>query len=133
MSGPVVYLSTWRIKPGRFEEYQRFHAALVAAVEANEPEVTAFLSFANAAGTELTNVHVYADQAVLDRHMQVIGEQFGLLPGDLTSAMDALEPIRVLVFGAPAGAAAEMDRAMADSGVPFEAMPRFLDGFARRT
>jgi len=131
MSAPITYVSTWRVREGRFTAYERFYAALVDAVRENEPEVTAFLAFANPDGTEITNVHVYADQAVLDRHMEVLGEQMGLLPSDLTGVTEALEPVRVLVFGAPTGAAAEMDQGLADSGVPFESKPRFLGGFTR--
>jgi quinol monooxygenase YgiN len=131
MSEPIVYVSTWRIKPGRFEEYRRFYAALVEAVETNEPAVSAFLAFGSDDGSEITNVHVYADQVVLDRHMQVLGEQMGVLPGDLGEGMDALEPVQVQVLGRPSGSAAEMDRGLADSGVPFVTKTRFLGGFTR--
>jgi quinol monooxygenase YgiN len=131
VGGPIVYVSTWRVKDGQFGGYERFYAALVEAVQSNEPEVTAFLAFGNADGTEITNVHVYADQAVLDRHMRVIGEQMGLLPDDLSSMTTALEPVRIQVFGTPTGAAADMDRSLAESGVPFVALPRYLGGFVR--
>lgn len=132
MGEPIAYVSTWRIKEGKSTDYQRFYAALVEAVEQNEPEVTAFLAYGEANGSEITNIHVYADQVVLDEHMRFIGDQMGLMPTDLSAAMESLEPVRVQVFGTPMGAAAEMDRGMADSGVPFEGKPRFLGGFARR-
>lgn len=132
MGEPIVYVSTWRIKEGKSADYQRFHAALVEAVERNEPEVTAFLAYGEANGSEITNIHVYADQVVLDQHMRFLEDQMGLMPGDLSAALESLEPIRVQVFGTPSGAAGEMDRGMADSGVPFEGKPRFLGGFARR-
>ena len=132
MGEPITYVSTWRIKEGRSTDYQRFYAALVEAVERNEPEVTAFLAYGAADGSEITNIHVYADQVVLDQHMRFLEDQMGLMPSDLSAALESLEPVRVEVYGTPTGAAAEMDRAMADSGVPFVGKPRFLGGFARR-
>ena len=132
MGEPITYVSTWRIKEGRSTDYQRFYAALVDAVERNEPEVTAFLAYGAADGSEITNIHVYADQVVLDQHMRFLEDQMGLMPSDLSAALESLEPVRVEVYGTPTGAAAEMDRAMADSGVPFVGKPRFLGGFARR-
>ena len=132
MGEPIAYVSTYRIKEGRFADYQRFYAALVEAVEQNEPEVTAFLAYGEANGSEITNIHVFADEVVLDQHMRLIGEQVGLLPRDLSAALESMEPVRIHVFGTPAGTAAEMDQGIADSGVPFESKPRFLGGFARR-
>jgi len=132
MSDPVVYLSTWRIKEGKFRDYQRFYAQLVKIVDENEPGVSAFLAFTNDDQTELTNVHVFPDSATLDRHMAVIGEKMGLLPGDLTAVMQHMEPVGVQVYGVPSGKAAELDKGMMDSGVPFTGMPRYLGGFTRR-
>jgi hypothetical protein len=131
MEGPIVYISTWRIRDGKFDEYARFYAELVRIVEEHEPRVAAFLAHADADLTEITNVHVYPDGATLDAHMAVLAEQLQLLPGDLTAVTQRLEPVRVMVLGSPAGAAAEMDQGMRDSGVPFTVRERYLGGFAR--
>jgi len=128
---PVVYVSTYRIRPGKFEDYSRFYAELVRVVEANEPGVTGFLAFATDDLGEITYVHVYRDGATLDKHMAVLAEQMQLLPSDLTAVMAYLEPVRIEVFGQPDGAAAEMDAGLRAAGVPFAAKPRYLGGFAR--
>jgi quinol monooxygenase YgiN len=132
MNDPIVYVSTWRIREGEFEEYRRFYAELVKIVDENEPGVAAFLAFANDEATEITNVHVYPDRATLDRHMAVLGEKVGLLPADLTAVMAYLEPVSVQVYGTPGGQAAEMDQGLIDSGVPFAFKRRYLGGFARQ-
>jgi hypothetical protein len=132
MSEPVAYVSTWRIKEGKLEDYRRFYAELVKIVDENEPRLTAFLTFANEDLTEITNVHVFPDSATLDRHMDVLGEKMRLLPGDVTAVMRYLEPVRVEVFGTPGGKAAQMDKRLVDSGVPFTAKKRFLGGFTRQ-
>ncbi|TMF98934.1 MAG: hypothetical protein E6I04_03355 [Chloroflexi bacterium] len=111
MNEPVAYLSTWRIKDGKFEEYRQFYAALLSAIRHLDRDVLAFYAFANDDGTEITNVHVFPDSPTLDRHMAVIGEQMGLLPGALGSVL-------------------EMDQGMKDSGVPFTGKERFLGGFS---
>jgi hypothetical protein len=127
---PVVYLSTWRIKDGKFPEYRRFYSELLAAIREPDRDVVAFYAFANADGTEITNVHVFPDQATLDRHMGVIGEQMGLLPGELTSVMELMEPLGIQVYGTPEGQAAAMDRSLKESGVPFTGKERYLGGFS---
>ena len=131
MAEPVVYVSTWRIKAGAFDDYARFYAELVRVVRDNEPRVVAFVAFANDDQTELTNVHVYPDGAALDSHMAVIGEQMRLLPDDLTAITACLEPVRVVVLGEPSGAAAQMDEGLREAGVPFDMKPRYLGGFTR--
>jgi len=128
---PVVYVSTWQIKPGTFDDYVRFYAELVRIVRENEPRVVAFLAFANDNLTELTNVHVYPDGATLDSHMAVIGEQMRLLPDDLTALTASLEPVRIIVLGSPSGAAAQMDDGLREAGVPFDVKSRYLGGFTR--
>jgi len=127
---PVAYLSTWRIKDGKFEEYRQFYAALLSAIRHLDRDVLAFYAFANDDGTEITNVHVFPDSPTLDRHMAVIGEQMGLLPGALGSVLEFMEPLGVQVYGSPSGQAAAMDQGMKDSGVPFTGKERFLGGFS---
>src|SRR6266487_1776816 len=90
---PIVYLSTWRIKDGKFPEYQRFYAKLLTAIRERDRDVVAFFAFGNADGTEITNVHVFPSAPTLDRHMAVIGEQMGLLPKELSPVLELMEPL----------------------------------------
>jgi len=53
----------------------------------------------------------------------------GLLPGQLTSVLELMEPLGVQVYGAPGGQAAAMDQGMKDDGVPFTGKERYLGGF----
>jgi hypothetical protein len=131
MSEPVAYVSTWRIKEGKFEDYRRFFAELVKTVDENEPRLTAFITFVNEDRTEITHVHVFPDSGTLDHHMDVLGEKMRLLPGDVAAVMRYLEPVRVEVFGTPGGKAAEMDKGLVDAEVPFTGKKRFLGGFTR--
>ncbi|HYU62888.1 MAG TPA: hypothetical protein VEN12_03835 [Verrucomicrobiae bacterium] len=130
MDEPIVYLSTWRIKDGKFPEYQRFYAKLLTAIRERDRDVVAFFAFGNADGTEITNVHVFPSAPTLDRHMAVIGEQMGLLPKELSPVLELMEPLGVQVYGTPGGQAAAMDQGMKDTGVPFTGKERYLGGFS---
>src|SRR5881409_3145713 len=131
MTQPVVYVSTWRIKEGKFDDYVRFHEELAAAVKENEPRTVAFLAFANEDGTEITGVHVFPDQAALDLHMAVLAEKMGVLADDLTAVYQYMEPVRIQRHGNPGEKAEAMDGPLEASGVPFTFRPRFIGGFVR--
>ena len=131
MAEPVVYVSSWKIKDGQFNRYQRFHERLARIVEEHEPDVAAFLSFANDDGTEITGVHVFRDSAALDHHMKVLAEKLGLLPDDISDATTMLEPGQIELFGKPGASAAQMDKSLAEQGVPFAVKRHFVGGFVR--
>jgi hypothetical protein len=130
MGDPVVYVSTYRIKDGKSAEYRRFYEELVKSIRDSDREVLAFYAFGSADGTSVTNVHVFPDAPTLDRHMAIIGERMGLLPGALTSVLEVMEPMDIQVYGEPQGQAAAMDKGMMDSGVPFSGRPVYLGGFS---
>jgi len=44
---PVAYVTTFRIKAGKFQAYQRFLDELLKAIEAKEPRIIAIHTFAN--------------------------------------------------------------------------------------
>jgi hypothetical protein len=75
MAEPVIYVSTFKIKEGKFAEYQRFYAELLKAVEESNPRLIALYAFANEEGTEITSVNVHPDTASMDHHMQVLAEK----------------------------------------------------------
>ena len=127
---PVVYVSTWRIKDGKFPEYQRFYSKLLRAIRHRDRDVIAFYAFANAERSEITNVHVFPDAPTLERHMAVIAEQMDLIPGELQLVMDLMDPLSVQVYGTPEGQAAAMDESMKDAGVPFTGKGQYLGGFS---
>ena len=131
MAAPVVYVSTWKIREGRFEAYERFHERLASVVEEMEPRVAAFLAFASDDGREVTGIHVFADAGALDRHMGVIAEQMGVLAADMGAVTDLLEPGHIEVYGTRPEQAMAMDRPLQKAGLPFDVKERFIGGFTR--
>jgi len=127
---PIVYLSTWKIKDGKFEDYRRFYGRMLDAIRTHDLGVLAFYAFGNEDGTEITNVHVFPEETTLERHMAVIAEQMGLLPEDLTAMSAFMEPVGVQVYGMPSSTAAAMDQSLIDAGVPFTGKRNYLGGFS---
>jgi hypothetical protein len=131
MAEPVVYVSTWKVKEGKFDEYRRFYAKQLKIIDEAEPQIVAFLAFANEDGTEMTHVHVHPDRSSMDKHMGFLAEQMGVLAEDLSAVYEFMEPVRTEVFGTPGDRAMEMDKPLIDAGVPFTFKPRLIGGFTR--
>lgn len=131
MAEPVVYVSTWKIKEGKFDEYRRFYAKQLKLIDEAEPQIFAFLAFANEDGTEMTHIHVHPDRSSMDMHMGILAEKMGVLAEDLSAVYEFMEPVRTEVFGTPGDGAMEMDKQLIDAGVPFTFKPRLIGGFTR--
>ena len=84
MAGPIIYLFTMTIKPGKTEEARKHIAELVDFVETNEPRMIAFHCFFDEEGSKLTIVQVYPDSAAMEFHMEVNAKHF-------TTAYDYLD------------------------------------------
>lgn len=131
MAEPVAYVTTFRIKEGKFQDYQRFLAALLKAIEESEPRIVAIHTFANEDGTEMTSIQLHPDAESMDAHMQVLAKTMGQLAEELTDVFQFIELVRAEVFGAPGKRASEMDTPLIEAGVPFTFKPRHVDGFTR--
>jgi len=128
---PVAYVTTFRIKEGKFQDYQRFLAELLKAIEENEPRIIAIHTFANEDGTEMTSIQLHPDTESMDAHTQVLAETMGQLAEERTDVFQFIELVRAEVFGAPGERASEMDKPLIEAGVPFTFKPRHVGGFTR--
>ena len=106
MHGPLIFIATNRLKPGRLDSEQARVPGLVEFVEANEPRLIAFNEYVNEGGDEVSVVQVHPDADSMATHMKVGMEHFaeayaeylepestlqiyGTLKGDLIDAMSA--------------------------------------------
>jgi hypothetical protein len=76
MSGPLIYIGTYTVKPGSQEEARTRLAELVDFVETNEPRVIAFNTYLDREGTTVSIVQVHPDSASMEFHMQVNAKHF---------------------------------------------------------
>jgi quinol monooxygenase YgiN len=86
MGEPFVYVGSWTIKPGKFEEARKRLAEHAEFVETNEPRMIAFHVYFDEHGTRSTVVQVHPDSASMEFHMQLIAEHLG----DVFDYIDAI-------------------------------------------
>jgi quinol monooxygenase YgiN len=125
MSGPIVFISHQRVKPGRFQEFARFFSEGSKAIEAGKPGTIVFLAFADADREETRIVHVFPDAEAMDQHLRGADERSA-------EAYQFLEPLEIDVYGSPSpGAVAEIE-ALAGRGVNVTLMTESIGGYVRR-
>jgi hypothetical protein len=76
MSGALVYVDTSNVHDGGLEELKGAVDELVAFIDANEPQLIAYKVYLSDDGSQMTVMHVHADSASLDYHMEVAGPAF---------------------------------------------------------
>ena len=76
MSGPLVYVGSYSIKPGKQEEARKRCAEIVDFVETNEPRMIGFHLYLDQEGNTLSIVQVHPDSASMELHEQVAAKHF---------------------------------------------------------
>jgi hypothetical protein len=94
MSQPLVYIDTSDVRDGALEDLKGAIRELAEFVEANEPQLMAYSVYFSDDGRQMTVMHVHADSASLEYHMDVAGPGFRKLADLLT-----LSSIRI--YGEP--------------------------------
>ena len=94
MSQPLIYIDTSNVRRGALEELKSAIGDLADFVESHEPQIVSYSVYFSDDGGRMTVVHVHADSASLDYHMDVAGPRFGRFADLLT-----LSSIHIL--GAP--------------------------------
>ena len=124
MSGPLINVFTYTIKPGKQEEARKRIAELVDFVETNEPRMIAFHAYLDEGGNTLGIVQVHPDSASMEFHMQVNAKHFA-------TAFDWLDTsLGGQLFG-PISDALAAELAKWDE--PFPHVPFHEAGFTRTT
>jgi hypothetical protein len=74
MSEAFVYVGTWTIKEGKFEEARDWMTEHADLIEASEPRMIAFHVYFDEERGKASVVQVHPDSASMERHMEVIAE-----------------------------------------------------------
>src|SRR5574339_776823 len=70
MSQPIVFISHFKVKEGKLDDFKQ-HAQMVREhIKANKPGTVAFLQYLNMAETELSIIHIFPDAEAYDRHLE---------------------------------------------------------------
>ena len=125
MEAPIVFISNWKIKPGRLEDLKQLAREVVSRMEAEKPRTVVYLVYDDHDGTHATFVHAFADADSMDLHFLGADDR-------TTSALELMEPDRWEIYGRASDAALEsMREAAAAAKVPLTVQPDFLAGFMR--
>jgi hypothetical protein len=124
-SQPFIYVGTYRINPGRLEEFKQTCLAIARFVESAEPRVIAFSFYANRDGTEVTCVQVHPDAESMANHMELLREH---IAGTADSPIEAVTNNQL--YGAQTNAVLTLIDEF-DPGVPLLVKPDPIAGFTR--
>jgi hypothetical protein len=127
MSGPLIFISHSRVKPGKLQAYQAHRQQATELVEAEEPRMIAFNSYASEDGTDVSTVQVHPDSESLDVHMKLFFEKLQ------ERAFQALDSYEINVYGTPSDAALELLGQMPSQlpGLRVRVLPAHQGGFLR--
>lgn len=127
MSGPLIFVSRSRVKPGQREVYQEHLAAATDLVDSEEPRVIGFNSYASADGTEVSTVHVHPDAESLDNHLALYAAKLR------DRAEQSVDSFEIDVYGQPSDGALEFLNGVPQSipGLTVRILPVHEMGFLR--
>jgi hypothetical protein len=124
MSGPIVFISHFRVKEGKSHGMKQFFREGTKLLQEEKPRTLAFLSYLSEDGTQLTIVHVFADADPMDLHVEGAEER-------TTGAYEFVEPRGFEIYGMPSDRVLEMFRGAATSEAQVSFQTQHLGGFLR--
>jgi quinol monooxygenase YgiN len=132
VSGPLISVTTAKIKDGKLEDFKRFTAQFLENVQAREQRLIAFNVFLNEDGTEMTSIQVHPDADSMDSHMQLLPQLLGEEMNEWVDRADFLDVKHIEIYGTPSAALLEADQQWVDSGVFSRTVkPVHVAGFTR--
>jgi len=124
MSEPIVFISRFRIKPGRQADFEKHYRESLPPIEAGKPDTLVQLAYVNEDQTEVSVVRVFPSADGLDLQLQGSNERS-------KKTYQFIEPLDFEIYGAPGSFAMEMFKKVAGSGIPVNSLPIYLGGFIR--
>lgn len=133
MSELLIYVSTWKIKEGRLEDFKQFSRQIVEYYRQNEPQLIAFNIFLNEDETEMTSIQIHPNANSMDFHMRKVEQALEEEMNEWVERVDFIEPKHVEIYGTPSDALLMADQPFVDAGFPRSIKPFLLTGFVRST
>ena len=120
-----MFISRNRVLPGKLDEVRAFLAAGSPMIESSKPRTLAFLPYLDASGERLAIVHLFADPAAFDLHLEGADERS-------VAAYELIAPLGFEVYGpASASAIAMLHAGARAAGVEMTVAPELPAGFLR--
>ena len=122
--GPIVFISSNRVRPGQLDGLRSFLSVGVPALEAAKPRTLVFLAYVDEATMILTVVHVFANAADFAAHVEGADDR-----SDAVGAF--IDPIELEIHGTPEEATVAAIRAGLPSDVRVRIGAGYVAGFLR--
>jgi quinol monooxygenase YgiN len=123
MSGPLIFISRSKVKPGKREQYEEHLRVATEIVDSEEPRMIGFNSYLAEDGWDTSTVQIHPDEESVDTHLKIFFERIA------ERAFDALETYEIDIYGSPSEATLE---AMSQvPGATVRVLPVHLRGFLR--
>lgn len=128
MSGPLIFVSRSKVKPGQRDAYEAHVRGATELVESEEPRMIGFNSYASEDGSDVSTVQVHPDSDSLDAHLKLFAERLR------ERASEVLDSYEIDVYGRPSAAALELLLRMPSQipGLRVRVLPVHEVGFLRR-
>lgn len=124
MPGPIVFISTLRIKDGKLDAFKEHFSGNVPRMETSKPGTVVFYGYLNEEGTEVNIVHMFPNAEAMDAHMEGVAERS-------KQAFEFIVPLRWDIYGSPSDNVMEtMQQAAQKSGAELAVHPHPLAGYA---
>ncbi len=125
MAEPIVFISHFRVRPGRLDDVRQMSQAVAARLERQNPRTAVFLLYLDEPAMQLTIVHLFADAESMDLHFEGSDQRS-------QAAYEFFEPAGWEIYGQPSDAAlATMRSDAAVAGVTLAVAAEYVAGFLR--
>ena len=125
MSKQVLFVGTYAIPDGKFEEWNRANKEMTAFAKAGEPRVLSFNTYVNEERTEATTIQLHPDSESLEYHLEAARTR-------ISGGVQLVQVKRVELYGEPSEAVvAQLRRVAERSGSWPVRVKRPLHGFSR--
>jgi quinol monooxygenase YgiN len=125
MSEPIVFISHFRVKPGKVEAYRKLQRVTAKLLLAEKPRTLVYLSYLTDNGEQITIVHGFADAESMDLHVQGAWER-------AKAGFELFQPDGWEIYGKPSEAVVnQMHETAARFGVTLTLQPEYVAGFLR--
>jgi NAD(P)-dependent dehydrogenase (short-subunit alcohol dehydrogenase family) len=125
-AGPLVFIATNRLKPGKADAERRRVPDLVRFVEDHEPQLIAFNEYLSDDGSETTVVQVHPDAASMTKHLGIVAERAAAAYAETLDGT-----VTIQVYGSMDAKTLEAMRAQTGNGTTVTVASEHLGGFTR--
>lgn len=121
---PIVFISRFKVKEGRADDFRRHYQDSLPSIEAGKPGTLVQLAYENEDSTEVAVIRLFPDADALDSQLQGAGERS-------KKTYEFIEPVSIEIYGAPKASTIETMRKISGSGITVSVSAQFIGGFIR--